>query len=376
LTRLGWLYAALAAAVFSLATWAATRKGLLKALVLVPPLLPLANKDFSRFFLSTFSEPAGLLGAFALVCGVGVVWVAGRTHRPERMIGLVLVAGGGLLATTAKPAYAPLLGVAVLVCAMTPVSVRSGERHWYDRLGPLVLALMAVLLAVGPLTTALDWQSRHYPAVNAHNLIYTTVLTAVPSATTELGLPPAAAGHAGEAYYPAGPEGVPGSDLIAATPDAKRNAAWRVLADHPSALLDAVGIAMQATEGRALTYLPSAAWTPDTTVRDSGLAGEQGATAPTLHAWLDGMSTPWLPSLLAAFGIAAGIAGTARRGSTWSLFARIAGTAGVSSVLLAVMAVLGDGYFEIAKHAWLAAYLLDVTTFALVGLVAAVIVQR
>jgi hypothetical protein len=88
------------------------------------------------------------------------------------------------------------------------------------------------------------------------------------------------------------------------------------------------------------------------------------------------MSTPWLPSLLAAFGIAAGIAGAARRGSTWSLFARLAGTAGASSVLLAVMAVLGDGYFEIAKHVWLAAYLLDVTTFALVGLFAAVIVQR
>jgi hypothetical protein len=292
------------------------------------------------------------------------------------MIGLVLVAGGGLLATTAKSAYVPLLAVAALVCAMTPVSVRSGERHWYDRLGPSVLALMTVFLAVGPLTTALDWQTRHYPAVNAHNLIYTTVLTGVPNATTMLGLPPAAAEHAGQAYYPAGPEGVPGSDLIASTPDAMRNSAWRVLAEHPSALLDAAGIAMQATEGRTLTYLPSVAWTPGTTTVDSGLAGEQGATGPTLHAWLDGMSTPWLPSLLAAFGIAAGVAGTVRRGSSWSSFARLAGTAGVSSVLLAVMAVLGDGYFEIAKHVWLAAYLLDVTTFALVGVVVAVIVQR
>jgi hypothetical protein len=29
--------------------------------------------------------------------------------------------------------------------------------------------------------------------------------------------------------------------------------------------------------------------------------------------------------------------------------------------------VLGDGYFEIAKHTWLAAYLLDVTALALLG---------
>lgn len=375
LTRLGWLYAALAAAAFSLATWAVTRKGLLKALVLVPPLLPLANKDFSRFFLSTFSEPAGLLGAFVLVCGAGVVWVSDRAHRPERIVGLVLVAGGGLLAATAKAAYAPLLGVAVLVCALTAVSVRGGERRWYDRLGPVVLALVTAFLAVGPLTTALNWQSSNVPAVNAHNLIYTTVLTEVPNATTKLGLPPAAAGYAGEAYYPHGAEGVPGADLIASAPDAKRNAAWRVLADHPSALLDAIGIAMQATEGRELNYLPSAAWTPATLKPASSIAGEQGATGPTLRAWLDGLSTPWLPSLLAAFGIVAGIAGTVRRGSTWSVFARIAGTAAVSSVLLAVMAILGDGYFEIAKHVWLAAYLLDVTTVALVGGCVSAIVQ-
>ena len=378
LTHLGWLYAALAAAAFSVATWAATRTGLLKALVLVPPVLPLADKDFSRFFVSTFSEPAGLLGAFVLVCGAVVVWINGRAHRLERTAGLVLVAGGGLLAATAKTAYVPLLGVAVLICAMTAVQVRRGERHWYDRLGPSVLALLTVFLAVGPLTTAAAWQARHYPAINAHNLIYTTVLTEVPNATAVLGLPPAAASprYAGEAYYPGEGKGVPGADVVASAPGAEQKLAWHVLADHPAALLNAVGIAMQATEGRALTYLPSVAWTPGTPLPASALAGEQGATGPSLRAWLDGMSTPWLPSLLAMLGIAAGIAGAARRRSTWSLFARVAGMAGLSSVLLAVVAVLGDGYFEIAKHVWLAAYLLDVTTFALAGLVVSVIVQR
>jgi hypothetical protein len=366
LTSVGWLYATLAATAFALATWAVTRKGLLKALVLVPPLLPLLDRDFARFFVSTFSEPAGLLGAFVLVCGAGVVWVSDLHHRPERILGLVLVAGGGLLAATAKAHYLPLLGVAVLICACTAVSVRGGQRRWYDRHGPVIFALVTVGLAVAPLSAALAWQTKNAAVVNAYNLIYTTVLAEVPGSAAELGLPPEAAEFAGTGYYPKGPE-APGGNAIVLDPDGKRSAAWGVLAEHPSVLLDAVGIAMQSTEGRALPYLPSAPWTPATPAPDLGIAGEQGATTATFDGWLDSMSTPWLPSLLAVFGIGAGIAGTVRRRSAWSVFARIAGAAAVSAVMLAVVAILGDGYFEIAKHVWLAAYLLDVTAVALVG---------
>jgi hypothetical protein len=47
----------------------------------------------------------------------------------------------------------------------------------------------------------------------------------------------------------------------------------------------------------------------------------------------------------------------------------VAAFAGVSAVGLVAAAVLGDGYFEIAKHVWLAAYLVAVTaTSALLGL--------
>jgi hypothetical protein len=278
----------------------------------------------------------------------------------------VLVAGGGLLAATAKAHYLPLLGVAVLICAFTSVSVRRGDWRWYDRVGPVVLALVTVALALAPLSAALGWQSKNAAAVNAYNLIYTTVLADVPGSAAELGLPPEAADFAGTGYYPNGPE-APGGNAIVLRPEAMRSAAWGVLAEHPSALVEAVGIAMQSTEGRALPYLPSAAWNPDTPKPDLSIAGEQGATTATFEVWLDGMNTPWLPSLLALSGIGAGIAGTVRRRSAWSVFARIAGAASVSAVLLSVVAILGDGYFEIAKHVWLAAYLLDVTAVALVG---------
>jgi hypothetical protein len=243
---------------------------------------------------------------------------------------------------------------------------RGAEPRWYDRITGPVIAAVVLLVAVAAVTAALRWQARHYPAVNAHNLIFTTVLTEVPGGAAALGLPPAADGHAGEAYYPNGPAGVPGADVIAAHPDTEQRAAWLDLADHPTALLRAVGIGMQATRGCDIDYLPAAPWTPRTsTPHGVRPTGEQGASAAGLRGWLDSMSAPWWPSLLAALGLVAGLVGTMRRGRLWSRFARLAGLAALAAVALVTIAVLGDGYFEIAKHVWLAAYLLDVTTIAL-----------
>ncbi len=368
LTSLGLLYALLAAAVTAVSAWAATAGGLHRALVLAPVLAPLANYDFSRLFLSTFSEPAGLLGALTLACGVGCIAVTSRVHRLERLTALLLVVGGGLLAATAKTAYAPLLGIAALVCVVTAVSVRRPEPRWHDRVaGPLV-ATVALLTAAASLPASLAWQTRNYPSVNAYNLTFTTVLTEVPGSADALGLPDAANGYAGEAYYPNGPDGVPGADLIAANPAAAQKAAWRTLAAHPEALLGAVGVGLQATEGRALSYLPSVPWTPQT-VAPQGVApaGEQGASAGMLRGWLDSMPAPWWPTLVATIGVLAGLIGSVRRGRLWSAFARVAGVAALSAVGVAAVAVLGDGYFEVAKHVWLAAYLLDVTALALAG---------
>jgi hypothetical protein len=213
--------------------------------------------------------------------------------------------------------------------------------------------------------------------VNAYDLVFTTVLPAVPDATSALGLPAAAAEHAGSAYYPGPASGVPGAAVIAAAPNSAQRAALRVLADHPGAALRAVGIAVQATRGSDLSYLPSAAWTAATPPAPLGqVVGEQGATAPTLRAWLAGMRLPWLPSVLALLGVVAGVAGVCRRRGPWSWFARIAGLAAVGAVLLAVVAVAGDGYFEIAKHVWLSAYLLDVTVLALLGTLGAALAGR
>ncbi len=372
LTRLGWLYLLAVAAVTALGVWAATAAGVGRALLVVPALVPLAGPDFSRFFLSTYGEPAGLLGTYALCVGAAAITGTGPSHRAARGAALLLVAGGGLLAATAKTAYAPVMLVAVLVCAATAVTTRGGRRWSRHVIGPAV-AVAVVGAAVLPVGAAQQWQARNYAGVNTHNLVYTLLLPEVgPEAAAMVGLPPAASSGAGRSYYPDGPAGVPGADVVAADPDGIRTAAWKTLATHPAALLRAVGVALQSTQGRDLDYLPRERWTEDTP-RPTAVApvGEQGATAGNLRGWLGGMRLPWWPSLLTALGIAAGLASVRIRPEGARALARTAGLAASTALGVAAVAVLGDGYFEVAKHTWLAAYLLDVTALSLAGAVLA-----
>lgn len=371
LTVLAWWYIAAFAVVAGVAAWAATRKGLWHALILLPAVAPLAEPAFSRFLVSTYSEPTGLLGMFAVLCGVGVVAVTGRSDRVARWLGLVLVAGGGLLAATAKVGYLPILGVAALFCVCTAVAIRRDTPRLTDRIAPIALAAVAVIVVVTQLPAAQAWQLKAYGRVNAQDLVYTTVLNEVPGAAQKLGLPQSTMAYAGDAYFPDGAGPVPGISLLDKAPNKIQKEAVILLVEHPGAMLRTFGIAMQATEGRSLTYLPSAPWTPATVAPPlDRITGEEGATTPTLAAWLNGLSLPWWPSLVTLLGIAAAIFGWIRRGG-WTPFTTTAGVASVSGLLMAIVSIFGDGYFEIAKHVWLTAYCVDVTVVALVCAVVA-----
>ncbi len=356
LTRLGVLYALAVGLLTGLAAWAVGPGA--RLVVLVPALVPLVGPTFTRFFVSTYSEPAGLLGAYALCLGTAVVAVTGPTERGARTAGLVLVAVGGLVAATAKASFIPLLGVALVVAAATTVG--NGPRR---RLVGLATAGAVVLVAVGPVVAGVRWQERHFAAVNAHNLVYTAVLPDVGAAALgPLGLPPGALAAAGRAYYPAGVRGVPGAEVVAADPADARAGAYRVLLTHPGAAGGALGRGLTATLGAGLSYLPSAPVTADSVPPALGTTvGPQGADRAQLLAWLDGLPVPWLPAVVAAAGVLAGLLTVRRSGPVVRAAGRVAALGAVSAVGLVAAAVLGDGYFEIAKHTWLAAYLLSVT---------------
>ncbi len=367
LARLGVLYALAVGVVTAAAAWAVGPGA--RLLALVPPLVPLAGLTFSRFFVSTFSEPAGLLGAYALVVGAGVVAVTARKQRSARATGIALLALGGLCAATAKASYLPLLVVAVAVCAGTAV----GERPWRGRLVGLAAAVALAAVAAAPVVAGLQWQQRHFAAVNTHNLVFTTVLPEVgDTALAPLGLPAAAAPFAGRAYL-AGVGDVPGAQVVAADPAGVRAAAYGVLLAHPRAAVDAVGLGLTATLGARLSYLPAAPLTASSVAPVLGTTvGEQGAYGDQLRSWLAGLAAPWLPALVAAAGVVLGLLSLRVGGPLVRALSRVAALAALAALGLVVAAVLGDGYFEIAKHVWLAAYLLEVTAAAvlLAGLVA------
>jgi hypothetical protein len=376
LSTLGWLYVAAAAAATAVAAWAATAVSLNRLIAPISALIPLAEPAFNRFFLSTYSEPAGLLGVYVLLLGAAAIAVTDRTHRAERVGALALVITGGGLGATAKVAYIPVLAIAALICAATTVQVgraRSGARL----VGPLA-AIFMVAFCVGPIKASLDWQTRNDAVVNAHNLAFTLLIAEVgPNAAPGLGLPNAAANYVGQAFFPQGGVAVPGSRLIAADPARVRFAAYQELAHHPAALARAVLLGLQATQGRTLDYLPVRPWTPAAQPTAIGATvGEQGANASQLRAWLDTMPAPWWPSLLTTLSFLAGaLTVFRRRTGLVAALTRIAALAATTAVALTVIAVLGDGYFEIAKHVWLVAYLLDVGLVALACATVSTVIQ-
>jgi hypothetical protein len=372
LTRLGWAYALLAGGVAGAAVWAASAEPV-GALALLPVLAPLANPDFARFFVSTYSEPAGLAGAAALLCGTAVLALVRPGQRAEHAAGLALAGGGGLLAVTAKVAYLPLLPVAAVVCAGTRTA--SGQ----------MMATAITALAVKPVVAAWRWQNRNYPAVNTHNLIFTLLIPELGAdAAVAVGLPESAVAYSGCGSSDArgvslDPDLIPGwRSAIGADPGRARGAACRYLARHPKALARVVGVALQATLGRDLDYLRKDPLPPGVDrLREVRATGPMGHDADALQAWLDGLPAPWRPSMLVLAGIAAGTAALRwpPRDDLIRTLAVVAGTGAVGAVGVAAFAMVGDGYYEVAKHAWLSAYLLDVTAAALTGAAAASLIR-
>jgi hypothetical protein len=109
--------------------------------------------------------------------------------------------------------------------------------------------------------------------------------------------------------------------------------------------------------------------------------GPQGADRAQLLAWLDGLALPWLPATVVVAGLLAGVSTVRHRGerprdAVVRACGQVAAVAAVSAVGVVAAAVLGDGYFEIAKHVWLAAYLLVVTAAAVLLGVAVMVARR
>lgn len=382
LSALAWAYVGLTALGAGLAAAALSVDAPRRAALVALPLAPLvAVPWWSRFGLSSYAEPAGLLGTVWLVLGLLVVAGTVRERRAARLTALALIVAGGLMAMTAKPGFAPIGALAVAAAVVVAVGPRGRLR---SRLPGLVAATLVVVLGAGPLLDAVRTQERDYGAINTHNLVFTVLLPELgPAVLPRLGLPPEAARGGGESYYWAGARDIAGWDAaIGRRPDAARADAQAVLAEQPGTAVRVVVRALSATLRPALPYLPSA---PRGSAPEQGelrtIYPEAGPVGDAQRAYLDGIALGWLPSAMASVAVVAGLvslippAHRRRRGrSTASGLVRIAAVASLGAVGIAGLAVVGDGFYELTKHMWLASYLL--VTSGLVLLTAAALATR
>ena len=371
LSTVAWWYALLVGLVVAVAAWAASASGPWRAAVLIVPVAPLALPAFTRFFLSTYGEPAGLLGSLAVACGIAAVLVTRGAQRAARTAALALTAFGGGVAATAKVGYLPVLVVAVVTCAVVTV----GHRRLVGR----VIAAVVVLGVAVPVGGAAHFQDSVYGGANVHDVVFTLALTELgPGGPGELGLPPEAAAVVGHGYFngpplPTAPWWV---GAIRDRPDDTRAAAYDALARHPGALLRALGVGLQATTRADLEYLASGAADPARLTTVGGDPGWSGARRPDLREVLDGTSRPpWLPTTVVLLAVVAAASSVAwrRRSPAAARWCLAAGLAAVTALGLVAAAVLGDGYFEVFKHVWLAAYLLVLAGLGLLGAVGAAV---
>lgn len=352
LRTLGWTWVGVLLAAFGAAAAAAGATRPWRALLVLPVVLPLAAPDFSRFLLSTYGEPAGLVGTAAALAGV-VAAVAGPSRGVARWAALAVAVLGGVLAATAKPAYAVVLLPVLVLCVARPPA--------RSRMLGLVLAAIVAVGAAFPVIAAMTAQDREYGAVNTHDLVFTAVGPASSGDALErLGLPPAAARALGSAYYPDGGATVPNwKALVGEDWPRLRAGAWGYVVTHPRTALEMADAALRATSDPKISYLP-------TDLRSSPRAmsiptpgpssGEQGSDGRTLRPWLATRPLGLVPYLVLGAAVVVGILGARRNRKSGSALAALGVTAAGTMALLAAAAVMGDGYFELAKHTWPAAY--------------------
>ncbi len=361
LLRLMWLYLGVMALAAAWSAFLITRSSLPQVALLLPATAPLALPETAGFLVSTYAEPAGLLGGFLVLIGVPALLVA--RSGGGYTAGIALTLGGGLIAAASKVPYTPLLLVAIATCILA-VWTRPGmsTRGKSMAVAVTLVALLAGLYALNDLTR---WQQRQYGTVNVFNLVYTLVLVEVPGAAATLDLPERAADSAGVPAVLARPELAAGT-VVQTEPSQTIRAATLTLAGHPLAAVEALGKGVQAAAGGELRYLlatPEGLREPAT---GPDLLGEQGASAGDLQAWLDSLTAPWRGSLVILVGLLVGLVGLRSRAPSFlTAVMRLAGIAAISGFALVVLG-LADGYFELAKHVWLGGYFIDATTVALV----------
>ena len=309
----------------------------------------LLDVAYAHYFSSAYSESAGFLG---------IVWtVAALAWLGRRPVGagplLALLAAAGFLAT-AKTQLTPLAGLVIgLVLLRTWQFCRetgSGRR-------PVLLAGAFAVALAGTSALLLAYQGHEFQRANMHNLVLHTVVPLADdprAALADMGLEPSLAAYAGTHAFEADLSGDPAYAEF--TRVASRAAVLGHLAGHPDVVAEMLLAGLDQVGDPRTGYLA------ELSVAERGEAAAEAdrwSFASDLLRELRPAAWPLLPLgwvVLVGWGtllsVRRHVFGADLRG--WGLPIVFTGLGAASQV---VVSLVGDGYYELAKHEVFVSYL-------------------
>ncbi|MBW3574867.1 MAG: hypothetical protein KY450_08380 [Actinobacteria bacterium] len=323
----------------------------------------LADITFVTYFVSPFSEPATFLGLLAVVAAA--TWYV--RARGALWVPLVVLVGATVFVVLAKSQTFVFAVLVAPVLLSRTVDVGALSGRWRGRVIPAAACVVLLATAGGNLAQ----QPPFFAEVNNHNLVFRTLLVDAPDPAAvlrSLGVPEDLVRYRGTGYFDAAAAGkAEDSQYQEFQRVVGRRELITYLATHPRHWFPLLRAGIQAVAELRTPYLsnypaPSG---------DQLLAPRPNPSERLLGAF---GGAGWL--VLLVVWVAAIISGAVvlyRRSSATD--AKALGAAcyllGATASSQVVIAVVGDGYYELVKHTVLAGYatalLLAVAAGALVS---------
>ena len=326
----------------------------------------LADITFVSYFVSPLSEPATFLGLLLVVAAAAWYVRAERRLLPA----LLALGAAGVFLSLAKSQTGVFAGLLVPVLLLRTVEVGRLRGRWGGRVAPALVALALLGVTAGNLSQQPDFYTR----VNLHNLVFSTLLPQAPDPAgvlSELGADPGLARYSGTGYFSPGQaereadpayqafgEQVSRADVLGYL--AGEPSQWKPLLREGAYAAGVVRVHYMSNYREVRELEDFKAPRPNPT---QALLNALGAQAWPL------LPVGWLVVGTAGFVLALRRASDARTRTTGVLCYLL----GIGALSQTVVALIGDGYYELVKHTVLSGFatgaLLAVGLGALVGAV-------
>lgn len=340
-----------------------------RALTVVVAGVLLADVTFVTYFVSPFSEPATFLGLLAVVAAAA--WYVRARATPWWPLLLLTVATAFLVLAKSQTFVFALLVTPVLLSRRVEAGRFSGA--WRGRAVPAAASVVLLATAAGNLLQ----QPPFFVEVNNHNLVFHTLLVESPdpgSVLRSLGVPEDLVRYRGTGYFDPQAHGKEEDPQYRQfTREVNRRKLVVYLATHPGhwpRLLETGAEAVSELRPDYLSNYP-------TPRRDDDLLAPRPNPTERLLGSLRHVSWPLFPVVWLA-ALVAGALALFRRSFTAE--ARALGAVcyllGATAFSQVVIAVAGDGYYELVKHTVLSGYATALLLAVAAGALVAALVPR